>query len=61
MGNYLRGWILRLHEGHPLAADPYTFHGSLRGLMKRKIKGEIVAMHGVRLDIGRREMMVGKS
>jgi hypothetical protein len=51
VGNYLRGWILRLPEGHPLEADPYTFLGSLGVLMKRKITGEIVAMRGVKFQL----------
>jgi hypothetical protein len=51
VGNYLRGWILRLPEGHPIEADPYTFLGSLGVLMKRKITGEIVAMHGVKFQL----------
>jgi hypothetical protein len=38
-----------LPEGHPLAADPFL--GSLRGLMKRNITGEIVAMRGVKFQL----------
>ena len=51
IGNFLRGWQMKVPQGHPLSADPLSFLEGVRPQIRQKLTEEILDLEGVKFQI----------